>query len=92
MLEGVEVKQFMIFFSNFWIVEMQMDSMSSTMRGGQGALQAYLVQQGILPQSEHHHVGPVPGSKWGEKVLQENGKMKHFIIPIHEDKKIQYQN
>lgn len=31
---------------------------------------SHLVQQSVLPQSEHHHVSPVPGSKWGEKVLQ----------------------
>lgn len=31
---------------------------------------ANLVQQRVLPQSEHHHVGPVPGAKGGEKVLR----------------------
>lgn len=31
---------------------------------------ANLVQQRILPQSEHHHVGAVPSAKRGEKVLK----------------------
>lgn len=30
----------------------------------------HLVQQSVLPQPEHHHVRPVPGSKRGEKVLR----------------------
>lgn len=36
---------------------------------------ANLVQQRVLPQSEHHHVGAIPGAKRGEKVLK-NPKKK----------------
>lgn len=31
---------------------------------------SHLVKQSILPEPEHHHVSPVPGSERGKKVLR----------------------